>query len=471
MSFSEIKGTKDVLVYEEESSFTQKEDFGEDCGVVIEKPRYVCPLGAQHTVLAIPGGVPIVHAGPGCAAKLSLFLNDMAGNQGGGDLGGAQIPSTNFSENEVVFGGEDKLRAAVEGSVKVMAGDFFVILTGCTPDIVGDDAEGVAREFRRRGLPVTFAETAGFKGNNFQGHELVNRAIIEDLLPMGKGKVQKGLVNVFMGIPFQDPYWRGDLSRIGRLISQIGLIPNLLYGKESLGFKAWERIAEAEFTLVLHPWLDYSAAKLIEEKYDVPIFHYPAAPSGAAESTRFLRALGKFAGVSSKKVEKVVGFEEGVFYDYLTSAAEYLTESRNGLPSRFSSISGSGAALSYARFFVNEMGFSPGEIIITDSPPEEYRESIVSYFKNLDGTSASPKFVDDGGKAAEILAEELRQNPDSLVLASSWERDLCQGLRAHLLRTSLPIYDRLIISKSYLGYEGGLSFLEDLHAEVLGKSA
>jgi nitrogenase molybdenum-iron protein beta chain len=273
-----------------------------------------------------------------------------------------------------------------------------------------------------------------------------------------------------MGVPFQDPYWRGDLSRISGLIKKIGLIPNLLYGKESLGFKAWERIRTAEFTVLIHPWLDYSTAKLIEERYGVPIFHYPAAPSGAAESGRFLRALGEFAGLSKRKVEKVINLEEGIFYDYLISAAEYLTESRNGLPCRFSSISGSAASLTHARFFVNEMGFSPGKIVITDDPPEEFRREIISYFKNLDGAFATPLFVKDGGKAAEILEEELRKEPDSLVLASSWERDLSEGLGSHLLRVSLPIYDRLITNKSYLGYEGGLSLLEDLHAEVLRKS-
>jgi nitrogenase molybdenum-iron protein beta chain len=467
MTFTEPCERNSILFGEGVNAPTQKDTPKVQ---IIEKPRFVCPLGAQHTVLAIPGGVPIVHAGPGCSSKLGLFLNDNSGYQGGGNLGGAQVPSSNFSENEVVFGGEDKLRAAIEGSLKVLAGDFFVVLSGCTPEITGDDTAGVAREFWRRGFPVTSAETGGFKGNNLKGHELVNAAIIEDLLPEGKGRVKKGLANVFMGVPFQDPYWRGDLTRISSLLKKMGLVPNILYGKESLGLKAWRRIPEAEFTVLIGPWTDFRTANLIKEKYDIPIFHHPAAPIGAAESTRFIRALGEFAGVSKRKTEKLIGVEEGIFYDYLISAAEYLTESRNGLPSRFSSISGSLAALSHARFWVNEMGFSPGAIVITDDPPEEYRDEIVSYFKKLDGTTAQPIFERDGGEAAEILKEDLRKEPDSLVLASSWERDMCERKGSHLLRVSLPIYDRLIANKSYLGYEGGLSFLEDLHAEVLRKS-
>ncbi|MDR2459254.1 MAG: hydrogenase [Deltaproteobacteria bacterium] len=438
---------------------------------LIEKPRATCPLGAQHTVLAIPGGVPIVHAGPGCSSKVASFLNDQAGLQGGGYLGGANVPSSNFSENEVVFGGEAKLRRTIEGSLKVMAGELFVVMTGCTPDIVGDDSEGVAREFRRQGYPVTMVETAGFKGNNYYGHELVNAAIIRDLVPMEKKGTIKGLVNVFCTVPYQDPYWRGDLKATGDLLRKLGLIPNLLYGNQSQGYKAWLKIPKAEFSLVMGPWLDHKTAQLIKDNWDVPVFHYKAPPIGAVETTRFLRAIGDFASISSKKLEKIIATEEAIYYDYLISAADYLTESRNGLPSRFEIIAPSGAALSHTLFWVNDLGFSPGKVVISDNPPEEYRGQIDKYFSLLDGDEVVPIYEEDGGLAARIIESDLEKDPEALVLASSWERDLANRTGSFLMRVSVPIYDRLIMNKSYWGYAGGLYLLEDLHAEILNKSA
>jgi nitrogenase molybdenum-iron protein beta chain len=422
-------------------------------------------------VLAIRGGIPIVHAGPGCSSKLAATLNDASGLQGGGWAGGANVPSTNFSENEVVFGGEAKLRETVEGTLKVMKGELFVILTGCAPDIVGDDAASVAREFRARGHPVASAETGGFKGTNYQGHGSAVEAIIADLVPDGKRAARKGLVNVFPGVPFQNPFWRGDLRVLKGLVESLGLVPNILYGQDSRGLAAWKAIPEAELSLVVTPWTDLGAAEAVRGRFGVPVAHLPEAPTGAVQTTRFLTALAEAAGVGARRLKKTVAFEEERFYDYMVTAAEYLTESRNAIPYRFLVAADSGRAMSLAGFLVNEMGFTPGSVVITDDPPDWARDGIVSFFRNLDGVSVTPVFETDGGRAAEILAEDAGREPGVMIFGSTWEREIAEATDSVLLRVSLPVYDRLVMSKSYLGYQGGLELLEDLHALILAKSA
>ncbi len=57
-------------------------------GTIIEQPRHFCTLGAQQTVLAIDRAVPVVHAGPGCSAKLFGGLSFCNGYQGTGYIGG-----------------------------------------------------------------------------------------------------------------------------------------------------------------------------------------------------------------------------------------------------------------------------------------------------------------------------------------------------------------------------------------------
>ncbi|MDR3154557.1 MAG: hydrogenase [Deltaproteobacteria bacterium] len=452
------------------AGFREAEGAAGPAPCLVEKPRHVCALGAQHTVLAIRGAVPIVHAGPGCSSKLSACLNDGAGIQGGGWAGGANVPSTNFTENEVVFGGEAKLRQTVEGTLKVMAGELFVILTGCVPDIVGDDAAGVAREFRAQGHPVASAETGGFKGTNYHGHELALEAIIRDLIPDSRPATRKGLVNVFSGVPFQNPFWRGDLRVLKGLLESLGLRPNILYGQDSLGFAAWKRLPEAEFSLVVTPWADLKAAALVEERWGVPVLHLPEAPIGACQTTKFLRGLGGAAGVSARKLNKVIAFEEERFYDYMVGAAEYLTETRNSVPYRFLVIADSAMAMSLCGFSVNEMGFTPGTVVVTDEPPEGARAKILDFFRGLDGAAVEPVFEPDGGKAAALVENDAAGDPGVMIFASSWERSLAERTDSILLRASLPVYDRLILSKSYLGYQGGLEIMEDLHAMILAKS-
>lgn len=140
---------------------------------LIGHPHYGCALSAQQTVLAIPRGIPIVHAGPGCSSKAFGFSAYGAGYQGEGYAGGSAVSSTNATEQDVVFGGERKLRDLVDGTLRIIDGDLYVILSGCTSGIIGDDVVKIANEFADQGAPVVGAETAGFRGSSYQGHEIV----------------------------------------------------------------------------------------------------------------------------------------------------------------------------------------------------------------------------------------------------------------------------------------------------------
>lgn len=146
---------------------------------ILEQPRHYCTLGAQQTVTAIKSAIPIIHSGPGCGVKLFRGLSTNSGYQGTGYSGGGTIPCTNSTEREVVFGGETRLREVIDGTLKVLKGEIFVVLTGCTADIVGDDVSQVVKDYKDQGVPIVYAETGGFKGTNFKGHEIVIKAIVD----------------------------------------------------------------------------------------------------------------------------------------------------------------------------------------------------------------------------------------------------------------------------------------------------
>jgi nitrogenase molybdenum-iron protein beta chain len=167
-----------------------------------EQIRHVCALGAFHSVLAIDRCIPILHAGPGCGQKAWGAMGMGNGCQGSGYAGGHSVPCTNVSEKEIIFGGEEKLRQLIGNALEVIDGDLFVVLTGCTSDIVGDDVGEVVRNFQNRGKPVIYAETGGFKGTNYYGHELVLQAIIEQYLRPAD-KIEPGLVNIWSVVPYQ----------------------------------------------------------------------------------------------------------------------------------------------------------------------------------------------------------------------------------------------------------------------------
>lgn len=431
---------------------------------VIEQPRYSCALGAQQTVVAIKRAVPVLHSGPGCCNKISSLIG-----QGEAYAGGSTIPCTNSNERDVVFGGVEKLRSVVNGALQVIDADLYVILTGCTASIVGDDIDSVAQEFRDAGKPVVAAETGGFKTNNYRSHEVVVNSVIDQYVDShrAEGGIQKGLVNVFATVPYQDPYWNGNLAEIKRVLEGIGLKVNILFGQESEGISEWKTIPNAEFNIVVSSWVGLGIAEHLKQKYGTPYFHFPYLPVGGVETSKFLRQTAEFAGLDSKRVDAFIDREERKFYSFIERMADFLLEFRYGLPRRFYSILDASYAIGFAKYLVNELGIVPAQQFVVDNVPDEFRDQIRGEFAHLsDRRSVPVEFETDGG----IIQQKIRQDENktrALILGSGWDRDLAKDLNADLLILSVPVEYRLILNCGYAGYNGGLRVIEDIYDRVL----
>lgn len=433
--------------------------------VAIETPRHFCALGAQQSVLGIERAVPILHAGPGCGAKLWSGLSFCNGFQGAGYIGGSAVPSTNLSEKEVVFGGTERLEQVIEGALQVLDADLFVVLTGCVPDLVGDDTGRIVRSYQERNVPIVHVETGGFKGTTYEGHEWVIQAIIDQFLQPTDEKVP-GLVNVWSVVPYLDPFWSGNLQTLKRLLKGIGLEANILFGPGSGGVRAWQRIPSAQFNLVVSPWVGVQTAERLEERFGTPYLHYPVLPIGAVETGRFLRTVGRFAGIDSRRVEEFVKSQEDSFYYYLERAADFLLEFRYDLPGRFIHIADASYALGISKFLTNDLGLLPGHQFITDQTPEVYQSALQAAFADLaPGIAADLHFVTDGGEVYRQLRELKPTRP--LIIGSSWDRDIADELKGYHVAINLPVTERLVLNRSYVGYEGGLRLAEDIYGAVL----
>lgn len=435
----------------------------------IEQPRYSCALGAMQSVVAIKRGVPILHSGPGCGNKIGKLLA-----QGEGYAGGSTIPCTNAEEKEVVFGGERKLKNVIEGSLKVIDADIYVVMTGCTSAIVGDDVESVVREFQEDDKPVVYVEGGGFKSNNYVSHSKVVNAIIDQYVDKHKNNkgIIKGLVNLFATIPYQDPYWNGNLEELKKLLEAIGLKVNVLFGNESQGMEEWNTIPNAEFNILVNSWAGLDIVKHLEKKYKTPYFHFPYLPIGGIETSRFLRGVAEFAHIDNEKVEAFINKEEEKYYAHIEKMADFMLEFRYGIPRRVYSIADSTYALGFTKFLLNELGIIPAKQFIVDNTPEKYEEKIREEFKNISEykeRNVEVEFNPDAGYAEIKIEEDFKENSDkrALILGSGWDKELASRINADLLIVSVPVSYRLIMNCRYAGYEGGLRVIEDIYDRVL----
>jgi nitrogenase molybdenum-iron protein beta chain len=327
-------------------------------------------------------------------------------------------------------------------------------------------------EFQAKGLPVVYAETGGFKGNNFIGHELVTEAIIDQYVGDYDGPHQKGLVNVWSLLPFHNTFWRGDLVEIKRILEGVGLKVNILFGHESGGVDEWKSIKKAQFNLVLSPWLGLKTAEHLKEKYGQPYLHIPTIPIGAKETSSFLRKVVDFAGIDKEKADNFIKNEEKKYYEYLEDFSDFYAEYWWGLPAKFAVIGDSAYNLALTKFLVNQLGLIPASQIITENPPEKYREAIRNEYRHIaDDVSTDVEFEED----SYVIHEKIRNtdfgHKPPIIFGTTWERDLAKELKGFIVEVGFPASYEVVLSKSYIGYRGALTLIEKIYMTIVSASA
>jgi nitrogenase molybdenum-iron protein beta chain len=428
---------------------------------LLYQPRYKCALAAMQTVHAIPRAIPVLHSGPGCGAK----LNDNNGTSG---MYSPNIfPCTSVSEKEVVFGGADKLRSTIENALKIIDADLFVVLSGCTSEIIGDDIGEVAREFADAGdgkKRVIFANTPGFKGNNYAGHDWILKALFDQYLPKRPAKPVKGLVNIFSAPPMQDAFWLGNMREIENLVRALGLTPNTIFG-HGRGLANLDRVPDAELNVLIGPWAGLDSAAFLTQKYGTPLLHYPVLPIGAFETSAFLSALAEKTHINSDDTKRVIEEYESEYYYYIERYSDIFLEQRI-MAKRFVCIADAHYALAFTKFLVNDLGMFPSTQFITDDTPDAMRENVRAEFRRLNyGIEADVQFSVDGEEIRKAVCKtNFGGNP--LVIGSSWEKQLAREIGGIFINVSYPLVSRMVINAHVAGYSGGLKVLEDMYTEA-----
>ncbi|MDR1677798.1 MAG: hypothetical protein LBS44_05330, partial [Deltaproteobacteria bacterium] len=291
----------------------------------IERPRFSCALGgALITLTSLPEVIPIVHAAMGCAGNLNNAIAFGAGYYGDGYCGGGHIPTSSITETEIVFGGVEKLQTEISNTLKLIDGQLYVVLTGCMTEIIGDDAQAVAKTFFDDGAPVMAVNTPSFSGHSYTGYELALSGIFNDYFVESKEKKKK-LVNLFGLVPGYNPFFRGDLAEIARLIKSLGFSVNTFFTPDQ-DFENLISAPQAQLNILLSPVWGLDLVKQFEKKHGTP-YWATNLPIGAAATDLFLEELGNRLKVSSKKIKELIDQENNEYYGYFIRTADVFSDS------------------------------------------------------------------------------------------------------------------------------------------------
>jgi nitrogenase molybdenum-iron protein beta chain len=342
----------------------------------IERAKSSCALGgAIATISSLPRAIPIVHASGGCAQTLSATYNLGSGYKGPGYCSGTMTPTSNITENHIVFGGEDRLEEQIEATIRVMDGDLYFVVTGCQVEIIGDNAARVAGRFKDSPVPVLYASTPGFLGDGFKGYEAVLSSLIADYITP-QAKKDKKTVNLLGLTPGQDVFYRGNIQNIVTLLQKLGLTVNSFFGdgETMAGIKNYGR---AGLNIVISPLHGQEAALTFAEVHDIPSITADL-PIGDTGTEIFLRQLGESLKIPNAKIESLIADERAYYYSYF----QRFLEINGDLDyQRYAVVS---TDINYAfpiiRFVSEDLGWIPHLAVINEEPSDD----VAGYVQKFD---------------------------------------------------------------------------------------
>jgi nitrogenase molybdenum-iron protein beta chain len=424
---------------------------------VTENPRGGCVLAGINAVLsAVDRVCPVYHAGPGCCMQTCAAAEGQSCGRNAAFLSSVSIPSTNMLEREVVFGGADKLRTTIQGAMEIIDADAYFVLTGCTAGINGDDIQSVVSTFKNAEKPVYAIETPGFAGNDMLGYETVINTFIEK--SMVKGPKQKNLVNLLGIVPYHDPYWSGTIEEFTRILRELGLEVNTFFS-ERQGMDTIRRAGSATLNIIIHPWLLRGAEKRMSEQFNIPALRIEGMPVGATDTSEFVRQVGKVLSLDPEKVESVIQKEEEYVYGYFEQAIGKLSWKR------FAVVADSNYAIGFTRFLANDYSFTPLMTIVSEPLfRDKDRSAVKERITNLEYARAPAVYFATDQYDIEKLLEA--DDEITLLIGSTNERETSSRKGCQCSVLSYPVTDKLVFNRTYSGYRGCLTLVEDLYDDL-----
>lgn len=430
--------------------------------MIIHKNRNGCSLhGALKVLETVNGFIPVVHSNAGCSLQSKWAENLSGTNAGTHYRGWLETPSTAIFEKQIIFGGTARLREQIKNTVKVEDGDLYVVITGCAPEIVGDDTPAMVKEAQEQEFQVITVSSPGFKGSVYDGYVQTVKTIIAYIAQTQTGHTPaKDLVNILGIVPKQDLLWEGNLQELSKLLASIGLKSNKLFGFGET-INSWRTIPDAALNIVLSPW-GLPIAQQLEEKQGIPFLYWGFLPVGIKDTSALLRELGIRLSIPSEKIETILQEEENGFNYHIQKIAQ--TYIQFDFQKTIAVIGETANVLGISRFLQDSFGQIIQLAVITDTPAEELRGDILQKLNSAGNIEVL--FSADGKE----MDAQLRKVKPELILGSSLEQGLADELAIPLVKISIPVHDQVYLQQAYAGYSGAINLVQDYSNAILKQS-
>jgi len=423
-------------------------------------PCKMCmPLGAALAFKGIKKSILMLHGSQGCSTYMRRYISTHYDEP-------MDIASSSLTEKGTVYGGEENLTQGLKNVIKLYDPEVIGVATTCLAGTIGEDINRLVKEYIAKedieDISIIPVETPGYESSQFDGYYVTVKKII-DQFAAAEEKTEK--INIIAG-----NLTPADIRRIKSLMELFGLEYNLIpdisvtfdapydndFEKLPPGGSKLEDIKEAggaratiEFGKLVTEEL--SPGKLLEEKFDVPLYCLPL-PIGLDSTDQFINLLVELSG--SKPGEKLQA-ARGRMLDGMIDSHKYNGQGR-------AAIFGNPEVVYAVTKLCLENGITPA-LIATGSQSEKLKQLLKQEdeFKEEEST-----ILDDTDfEKIREMANGLNVN---LLLGHSKGNFITEKDGIPLVRVGFPIHDRVGAQrKVYVGYKGSINFLDRITNKLL----
>jgi nitrogenase molybdenum-iron protein alpha chain len=274
------------------------EDFDKKCLKVADRTfsqGLQCQqINSISAVLSLEDSVFIIHSPQGCSGCVAMGADGYRVGQahrGVQLIKSPRVIVTNLDQNDIIMGGEAKLREAVAKAVARYSPKLVFLFTSCASGIIGDDVDAIAASLQP-GLDAILVpiHCDGFKSKVCaSGFDAAFIAIQKYLLPKEPQPREVGLVNLFA--PTSISY--KDQLEIERMLGLLGVEVNYIPFYSSL--EKIRRITAAEASTSICKVFADEFMKELQESYDIPFAH-TVMPIGVRNTDKWFLGIADLIG-------------------------------------------------------------------------------------------------------------------------------------------------------------------------------
>ena len=190
----EILEGRKAQVYEtggEDAAFAMTCDKTSLAGSVSQRACVFC--GSRVVLYPVADALHLVHGPVGCAA----YTWDIRGALSSGPELHRMSFSTDLREKEVIYGGEEKLYAALTELIPAYKPRAAFVYATCIVGLIGDDVAAVCRKVAvEQGIPVIPVHSEGFRGTKKDGYAAACNALAQLIGRDNSGEAPEFAINI-----------------------------------------------------------------------------------------------------------------------------------------------------------------------------------------------------------------------------------------------------------------------------------